>query len=140
MKQQNFKNHHRYVPGFHIFTFAVILAAFIIAIISLIHTGITHKNIFFLLVSLSLGLLFYYIRKFATVNQDRIILVEENFRNFRLTGKILDSRLSKDQIIALRFADDCEFVSLSEKAIRENLSQNDIKKAIQNWRADNHRV
>jgi hypothetical protein len=51
-----------------------------------------------------------------------------------------DSRLTKGQIIALRFADDDEYAALSERAIKENMSPKEIKQAIQNWRADHHRV
>jgi len=92
------------------------------------------------LVAVSLGLLFFYTRQFATGNQDRVIRAEENFRSYRLTGKTVDSRLTRDQLIALRFADDGEYAALSEKAISQNLSPNDIKQAIQQWRADHHRV
>jgi hypothetical protein len=92
------------------------------------------------LVSVSLGLLFAFLRQFATGNQDRIIRAEENFRSYLLTGKMLDSRLTRSQIIALRFADDTEYGALSDKAISENLSSTDIKKAVQQWRADHHRV
>lgn len=53
---------------------------------------------------------------------------------------MLDSRLTRSQIIALRFADDTEYGALSDKAISENLSSTDIKKAVQQWRADHHRV
>jgi len=45
-----------------------------------------------------------------------------------------------DQIIALRFAADEEFLELAEKAVKNNLSPKDIKKAISNWRADHHRA
>jgi hypothetical protein len=44
------------------------------------------------------------------------------------------------QIIALRFADDEEFVELTQKAVEENLSSKQIKQSIKNWRADHHRV
>ena len=72
--------------------------------------------------------------------QDRAIKAEENLRHFALTGKLLDGRLTPSQIIALRFASDNEFVILADRAIIENLSNKDIKKAIQYWRADHHRV
>lgn len=140
MQDQNFKKHAQYVPGFHMLTFGVILAALIIAIILMIHTGISHTTVFELLVAVGLGLLFFYTRQFATGNQDRIIRVEENFRSLQLTGKQLDSRLTKGQIIALRFADDSEYVTLRDKAISQNLSAKDIKQAIQQWRADHHRI
>jgi Family of unknown function (DUF6526) len=140
MKEQNFKKHSQYVPGFHVITFAIIIAALVVAIVLMISLGVSSMAVFGLLVAVSLGLLFSYTRQFATGNQDRIIRAEENFRSYRLTGKTLDSRLTRDQIIALRFADDSEYAALSEKAINQNLSPGDIKQAIQQWRADHHRV
>ena len=140
MKEQNFKKHARYVPGFHFLTLSIIVASLVIAIILLASEGFILATVFTLLVAIALSLLFFYVRQFATGNQDRIIRSEENFRSYRLTGKVIDERLTKAQIIALRFADDEEYSSLTEKAIKENLSSVDIKKAIQQWRADHHRV
>ncbi len=140
MEEQNFKKHARFVPGFHFLTLGVILASLVIAVILLISGGFNTAGVFGLLVAVSLGLLFFYVRQFATGNQDRIIRAEENFRSYRLTGKVLDERLTKGQVIALRFANDEEYSSLTERAIKENLSPVDIKKAVQQWRADQHRV
>ena len=84
--------------------------------------------------------MFFFARGFALKAQDRAIRAEENFRHFILTGKPLDNRLRMGQIIALRFAGDAEFPSLAQKAAAENIKGDDIKKAIQTWRADNHRV
>jgi hypothetical protein len=44
------------------------------------------------------------------------------------------------QIIALRFAPDSEYLALLDLAIKENLSNKEIKAAIQNWKADHHRL
>jgi hypothetical protein len=66
--------------------------------------------------------------------------LEENLRSHRLTGKMSDSRLSRGQIIALRFAGDDEYAALSERAIKENMSPKEIKQAIQNWLSDHHRI
>jgi len=140
MQEQHFKKHARYVPGFHVATFAVILAAVVFAIVLMVSTGISILTVLCLLVTTGLGLLFTYTRQFATGNQDRVIRAEENFRSYRLTGKILDSNLTRSQIIALRFADDSEYAALSEKAISQHLSAKDIKQSIQQWRADHHRV
>ena len=140
MDIQNFKKHARYVPGFHFITLGVIVTALVIAVIMIIHLGFNLPTVFSILVAASLGLLFYYTRQFATGNQDRIIREEENFRSFRLTGRTLDSRLTRSQVIALRFADDDEYANLAEKAVNENLSGKDIKQAIQRWRSDHHRV
>jgi hypothetical protein len=128
MQEQNFKKHAQYVPGFHMLTFSVILASLVIAIVLLITGGFNQATVFRPLVTLSLGLLFFYTRQFATGNQDRIIRGEENFRSYRLTGKVLDERLTRGQIIALRFANNEEYSSLTEKAIKENLSRQTLKK------------
>lgn len=140
MPEQNFNKHSRYVLGFHVVTLGAIVAALVIAIVLMVSSGINAINVFALLVAVSLGLLFVYVRQFATGNQDRIIRAEEDFRSFRLTGKTLDSRLTKSQVIALRFADDSEYAVLADKAINQNLSAKDFKQAIQLWRADHHRV
>ncbi len=140
MSNQSAASHSRYVPGFHFLTYIIILAAFFIAIVLIVHRGISHETVFYLLVTIALGLLAFYLRQFSVRNQDRIVRAEENFRSYRLSGKVLDPRLDRSQIIALRFAGDEEFVSLSQKAANENLSASQIKAAIQNWRADHHRV
>jgi hypothetical protein len=140
MEKQNFKNHSRFLPDFHLLTFGIILVTLILSLVMIFGHGIDIHSVFAFLVSASLGLLFYYIRTFVTGNQDRIIRAEENFRSFRLTGKELDGRLTREQIIALRFADDQEYISLTEKAIKENMSLRDIKQSIVQWRPDHHRV
>jgi hypothetical protein len=140
MPNQSAASHSRYVPGFHILTYLVILAALFIAIILMVHSGVSHETVFYLLIAIATGLLTFYVRQFAIGNQDRIIRAEENFRSYRLSGKTLDPRLRRSQVVALRFAGDEEFTALSQKAADENLSPSQIKAAIQNWRADHHRV
>jgi hypothetical protein len=140
MKQQSVKSHAQYVPGFHFMTFGLVLLSLATAIYAMIKDGVSVNTVFYLLVALCLGGLFAFTRVFATGNQDRVIRAEENFRSYRLSGKPLDERLSRTQVIALRFADDDEYLELVSKAIRDNMSPADIKAAIQRWRADNHRV
>ncbi len=140
MIEQNFKNHPKYVLGFHLVTFVTILASLVLSILMIFNLGINSSTIFGILIALSLIFLFFYTRQFATGNQDRIIRAEENLRYYLLTGKMFDSRLTREQIIALRFADDSEYVRLSEKTISQNLSSKNIKEAIQKWRADHHRI
>jgi hypothetical protein len=142
MKEQNFKNHAKMVPGYHYITLPILLVLFIGSIVNLVHAEEGH----FLSSSLIFGmcivliLVSYYARSFALRAQDRAIRAEENFRHFMLTGKPLPSGLRVSQVIALRFASDEEFPSLTAKALSENLTNKQIKGAIKEWRADNHRA
>jgi len=142
MAEQSFKNHGRYVFMFHIVTYLAIFAVIIGSIVNLVNSS--KENLYsaslLVVVSLILASLAWFGRQFALKAQDRAIRAEENFRHFILTGKPLDSRLRMGQIIALRFAPDEEFAILCQKAIDKKLKGIDIKKAIQNWRADHHRA
>lgn len=140
MKPQSLKNHAQYVPGFHVVTSLIIISALVISIILLVHDGIHHTTIFYFLVALSLGLLYYYTRSFANGNQDRIIRAEENFRFFRLTGKTMDKQLSAKQLVALRFADDAELQELVKLTIEQNFTPSQIKQQIKVWRPDYARI
>ncbi len=93
-----------------------------------------------ILVAVILLLLFYYVRLFPLKAQDRAIRAEEKLRYYILTGKALSNKLTTRQIIGLRFAPDEELVALVEKAEKENLPEDDIKKAIKNWKSDTYRV
>ena len=52
------------------------------------------------------------------------------------TQQVALGRLSTPQIVALRFASDAELPALLERADREQLSSDQIKKAIKNWVPD----
>ena len=142
MKNQDYKSHSKYVPGFHIVALLAIVVLIIGSFVNLSHSD--RSNLYsaslICLIALILGLLYWYIRSFPLKAQDRAIRAEESLRHFALTGKLLDSRLRLNQIIALRFAADDEFVSLAKKAADKGLSSGDIKREIRNWRADHHRV
>jgi hypothetical protein len=142
MSEQNFQNHSRYVVGFHFITSTVILAVIIGSFVNLYHAAPEnhYSAALICVISLLLVSFFWYTRTFALKAQDRAIRAEEGLRYFILTGKALPSAIRMSQIIALRFASDEEMPGLVQRAVNENLSSADIKKAIQNWRADNHRV
>jgi len=142
MANQNYRNHFRYVPLWHVITSLAILALLVGSVVDVTYS--TKANIYsaslLVLVSLILMSIFWYARRFALRAQDRAIRAEENLRHFALTGKLLDRRLRMGQIIALRFADDEEFVPLAKRAAEEGIRSGEIKKAIANWKADHHRV
>ncbi len=142
MSEQNFKNHSRLIFLWHGATLLAIVAVLIGSIVNLIHSNAhTHYSAALLaVVALILAMLWAYTRIFALKAQDRAIRAEENFRHFVLTGKPLDKELQLGQIIALRFASDEELPALAKKAVEQKLSSKQIKKAVQNWRGDYHRV
>jgi hypothetical protein len=78
-------------------------------------------------------------RTYTTALQDRIIKLEMRVRCAQLLSADRQgalARLSKPQIIALRFASDEELPALLERTERENLAPDQIKRAIKNWAAD----
>ena len=142
MKEQHYKNHRQIVPLYHGLTLLALIAGWVLAIIDIVRDkhGNRLSQFMFLLVFIVASSLYYHTRTFALKAQDRAIRAEENLRHTLLTGKALDSRLTLNQVIALRFASDEEYPELSRRAAEEGLSATQIKKLVKNWRSDTHRV
>jgi len=144
MKEQNYANHKRFVPGFHLLASILLIALLTLSIMNFRYQFIMNDWIYRgtipLLVAAISILSFIYIRQFPVTVQDRAIRAEEGLRHYILTGKAIDPRLSLGQVIALRFAPDEELLALTQRAIADNMKPDDIKKAIKNWKADNHRA
>ncbi len=141
-KNQNFLNHTHYVPLYHYLTFTAMAVLIVGATYNLL-TGKQENfliNFLFLLLVLTVISVSFHNRSFALKVQDRAIRAEENLRYYVLTGKRLDQSISIYQLIALRFADDDEFVKLVEETIKGNLTPLQIKKRIMNWRPDYYRA
>jgi hypothetical protein len=78
-------------------------------------------------------------RTYTTALQDRIIKLEMQLRCASLLTpqqQAVAARLGKAQLVALRFASDSELWPLAERAERERLTPDQIKRAITNWVAD----
>jgi hypothetical protein len=142
MNEQNYKNHAQMVPGFHYVTFGLLFALLGGSINYIIKATPENKYLASLVVLIAIifVLIAWYARTFALKAQDRAIKAEEGLRYFIMTGKAFPSELKLSQIIALRFASDAEYLALLDRAIKENLSNKEIKMVIQNWKADYHRV
>ena len=142
MSSQNYKNHAQMVPGFHYVTLLGVFALLGGSVNYLFHATPDNKYLASLLVLVALlfVMVAWYARGFALKAQDRAIKAEESLRYYILTGKPLPKELAMGQIIALRFASDAEYLALLDRAIKEQLSNKEIKMAIQNWKADYHRV
>ncbi len=142
MEAQNFKNHPRFVTGYHYVLGILALAILIGSMVNIYHAAPENHYSAWLIFALTIALILtaYYARVFALKAQDRVIRAEENFRCYLLTGKPIDARLKMSQIIALRFASDDEFLSLTKKAVSDDMSSKDIKAAIKNWKGDFNRA
>ena len=78
-------------------------------------------------------------RAYTTSLQDRIIRLEMRLRCASLLApqqQAVVARLNKAQIVALRFASDAELGALAERAEREQLTADQIKRAITSWVAE----
>ena len=146
MKTQNYKNHGtlNYLSRTSIFYY--VLGALLLLLCSWYFVSslwLKQDRVVALLLFLFslLHLISYFLfRSFALKAQDRAIRSEENLRLFVMTGKLLPKALKLGQIIALRFASDEEYLNLIHRALEENLTPDQIKKSIVNWRADYHRA
>lgn len=143
MPEQNFENHAQRVPGF--LALGLVLALAIVgSLVNLYNSIGDHQRLYsaslLVVVTLAVFATAFYARTFALKAQDRGIRAEENLRHFVLTGKLLDPRLTLQQIIALRFASDGEFPALAAQAAGNQLDPKSIKMQIKSWRADTHRV
>lgn len=92
-----------------------------------------------ILLTFAIFVLAYISRRYITRLQDRIIKVEMRMRCRDLMGAGADAtldRLTRGQVVALRFASDEELPSLLNRAERDSMAPDDIKRAIRDWRAD----
>ena len=145
MKNQNYQNHKKFYPPHH---FIYLPLLFILQIVGVWKIFNDEPNqliwiLFSVIIFLFLYLALMLRQHYALGNQNRIVRLEFKLRYFELFGKSSDeveSKLSFGQLSALRFAYDDEFKVLLDKAIQQNISGDEIKKAITNWKADNHRV
>jgi len=144
MPAQNYLNHRRYVPAYHYVLSSLLFIGLVASLINLCrhrpyHGGFV-SSILIVLLFVCASLIMTLFRTFALKAQDRAVRAEEGLRYFILTRKPIDSRINIRQIAALRFAPDDELIPLVERTIAENLSPDEIKKSVKNWRSDHHRV
>lgn len=139
---QSLANHARFDPLYHGLLAFVIVVNFIVAIVSLVRLR-NFENIWVLVLSLTVAVLWLRLRTYPLKVQDRVIRLEERLRLQALAPadwhpQIL--RLTEGQLIGLRFASDEEVVDLARQALAENLTRRQIKERIRQWRPDYWRV
>ena len=141
--KQDYSNHRRFSPVHHFVLSPLMLAIIAGTAANLLGpVGTGHPYAAWLVLALSVVVTASAVtaRVFALKAQDRAIRAEESFRHNVLTGRLPDARISMRQMVALRFAPDAEFVQLAARAADENLSADEIKRAVGSWREDHDRV
>ena len=142
-KAQNYANHARLVPGYHIVAFGIFAINLLWTLYDAV-TAFSPGSVRALLLAVALLLLFFYARVFAMTVQDRVIRLEMRLRLKQLLPADLQPRvhdLTVSQLVALRFASDQELPELARKVLSDNLTDRKvIKQMVQSWRADFLRV
>lgn len=144
MKKQSVDNHARYFPLQHFIWLplgAILgITTVVYGVFKIVKGGFTFDIVLLfgvLIMAIISGIL---ARMYGVKLQDRIIRTEERLRYYMLTQERMDEQFTINQLIALRFAPDEEYVSLAKRTLKENLSSNDIKLSIETWRADHERI
>jgi hypothetical protein len=140
---QTYANHTRWHPPFHFFVLPVLIINFIWAIAVFVKAPDRNSG-WWIVVSLALIFLAFFVRTYSLKVQDRIIRLEEKLRFQQVLSPGLQqqcSTLRAGQTIALRFAPDEELEELVSAVVAGKLTRPaEIKQAIKNWRSDTFRV
>ena len=140
---QTYKNHIRWFPPFHFFVMPVLLLNFLNSARH-VWRAPSLSTTFALLVAAALVVLALSARAMAVTVQDRVIRLEMRLRLREvlppdLQGRIND--LTRDQLVALRFAGDVELADLVRQVMGGDLKKKrDIKLKVKNWQADSLRA
>lgn len=144
MKTQSYKNHIRFYPPHHFVYYPIVMAFLSFSIYFAFTTEDTLLWSFISVIFVVLFCLAFMPRQhYALTLQNRIVRLELRYRYLATTGQRfeeIESKLEDDQLFALRFAPDEELPALTNRALNENFSGDDIKKAIKNWKGDYERV
>ena len=142
--QQSYKNHAQFVPLYHWVLSLLILLILIGSVVNLTRSWGDSTRFYsaslIVAVTIAMMLLYIFVRTFPLKAQDRAIRAEEQLRHYVLTGKLLDTRLTVRQIVALRFASNNEFAALAQRAADQAMTPDAIKREVKQWRADTYRV
>ena len=139
---QNYGNHRRWNPPWHFVVVPILILNALIALVVMARTP-SRATVWAALVALTLVAALALVRRMALRVQDRVIRLEERLR----LGRMLPDRreeieeLSREQLIAIRFAPDAEVPHMLDRIARgEITTQDEIKRAVQHWRPDHLRA
>jgi Family of unknown function (DUF6526) len=136
---QNFKNHTRVYPLFHIWTFFPLLVNFLWSLYRL-RFGITPDSVVAVILAFGLLAFFGAVRRQVLTVQDRVIRLEMRLRLRETLPPDVAAqaaRMSIQQLIALRFASDAELPLLVREVLAGTVATpKDIKQRVKDWQGD----
>ncbi len=136
---QNFENHTRIVPPFHLVALPILALNLIWSIVRVIR-HFSFDAIVALLLAVALVIVAVFARVFALTVQDRVIRLEMRLRLAQLLPADLKPRIGEftaGQLVALRFASDEELPELARKVLTDGIQgRAAIKKMVRNWQPD----
>ena len=139
-KPQNFQNHTKLVPPFHMFVLPVFMLNAGWTIYHLIKTGVSFESVLLVLMAFALLTFALFARLFALTVQDRVIRLEMRLRMAEILPADLRPRIPEftvGQLVSLRFASDAELPALARKVLDDKMeSRKTIKQMITNWQGD----
>jgi uncharacterized protein (DUF58 family) len=128
---------------YHFVAFGLI-AVYVLWSLFIVVTAFSPGAIVSLLFGVAVMMTFFFARVFALGVQDRVIRLEERARLERLLGSEQRDAIygmDTDLLIGLRFASDGEVAALFNAIVAEGITDRaDVKKRVNNWRADNQRI
>ena len=140
MKQQDFSNHTRVVPAFHLVALPILLLNLVDQIYRIVHLGLSFDTVVAVLLAVALIIVALYARLFALTVQDRVIRLEMRLRLEQVLPADLKPRIPQftiNQLVSLRFASDAELPDLVRRVLDEKMDhRKSIKQLIKTWKAD----
>jgi hypothetical protein len=137
--EQSYKNHAQRTP---VWTFGVLLPFFVNFVYALVQLfqRFAVETLINLAMAVAFLIMWWFVRRMALTVQDRVIRLEMRLRLREVLPAAMQSdisRLSRSQLVALRFAGDEELPNLVRDVVSGALGKpNDIKMKIRNWQAD----
>ncbi len=136
---QTYVSHARYFPPIHFFAFPVLAINAVWALVEFFRApGMASGRA--ALVAIALAVLVLAARIMVLRVQDRVIRLEETLRLERLLGherRFDIEKITLRQLIGIRFASDAEVPHLVDRILAGELKTADeVKEAVQHWRAD----
>jgi len=139
---QTYANHKTFDNSLYIVA-VLNLFAVLMALVGLFF-GSVYYTLAIVSIAVSIFVIVFRMRAYATRVQDRVIRLETRLRLERVLPEPLRARipeLTLPQLIGVRFASDAELPDLVTKVLNEKIATSDaIKRLVKDWQADYLRV